>query len=49
MADSQNGETMSATPEVILFTNGLSPQTLLLLSLALVVGLLIGAFSLTAF
>lgn len=42
--DSQNDETMSATPEVIPFTDGLSPQALLLLSLALVVGLLTGAF-----
>ncbi|KAG1756615.1 signal recognition particle receptor beta subunit-domain-containing protein [Suillus paluster] len=32
---------MSVTPEVVPFTNGLSPPTLLLLSLVLVVGLLI--------
>ncbi|KAJ8598034.1 hypothetical protein M405DRAFT_802909 [Rhizopogon salebrosus TDB-379] len=38
--DSQSGETISVTPEVIPVTNGLSPQTLLLLSFALVVGLL---------
>jgi len=38
--DSQSSETMSVTPEVIPVTNGLSPQTLLLLSFALVVGLL---------
>jgi len=38
--DSQSGETISVTPEVIPVTDGLSPQTLLLLSLVLVVGLL---------
>ncbi|KAG1827129.1 signal recognition particle receptor beta subunit-domain-containing protein [Suillus subaureus] len=37
--ESLSDETM--TPEVVPFTNGLSPQSLLLLSLALVVGLLI--------
>jgi len=42
--DSQSDETLSMTPEVIPVTDGLSPQTLLLLSLALVVGLLTGAF-----
>jgi signal recognition particle receptor subunit beta len=42
--DSQSGETISVTPEVIPVTNGLSPQTLLLLSFALVVGLLTGGF-----
>ncbi|KAG2054736.1 hypothetical protein BDR06DRAFT_955035 [Suillus hirtellus] len=37
----QSDETVSVTPEVVPFTNGLSPQSLLLLSLALVVGLLL--------
>ncbi|KAG1782651.1 signal recognition particle receptor beta subunit-domain-containing protein [Suillus placidus] len=39
--ESPSDETMLVTPEVVPFTNGLSPQSLLLLSLALVVGLLI--------
>ncbi|KAG1891177.1 signal recognition particle receptor beta subunit-domain-containing protein [Suillus subluteus] len=39
--ESPSDETMSVTPEVVPFTNGLSPQSLLLLSLALVVGLLV--------
>lgn len=42
--ESQSDETVSVTPEVVPFTNGLSPQSLLLLSLALVVGLLLGTF-----
>lgn len=40
---------MSMTPDVAPFINGLSSQSLLLLSLALVAGLLIGAFQLTLF
>jgi signal recognition particle receptor subunit beta len=47
--DSPSDETMSVTPEVVPFTDGLSPQSLLLLSLALVMGLLIGAFRSTLF
>lgn len=39
--ESPNDQTMSATPEVVPFTDGLSPQSLLLLSLALVIGVLI--------
>jgi hypothetical protein len=37
------------TPDVVPFINGLSSESLLLLSLALVAGLLIGAFWLTLF
>ncbi|KAG1754600.1 signal recognition particle receptor beta subunit-domain-containing protein [Suillus lakei] len=39
--ESPSDETTSVVPEVVSFTNGLSPQSLLLLSLALVAGLLI--------